>query len=102
MGGPPVGLFYFASPAGHATGRASLIAYFLFTDLVGLAFLAREGLVTQEAGLLAITFLPALAAGIWLGSRSFKTADPQRFRIIVLIILACLAVLTAVKAAMAF
>ena len=102
MGGPPVVLFYFASPAGHATGRASLIAYFLFTDVVGLGFLARAGLVTREAGLLALTFLPALAAGIWLGSRSFKTADPQRFRNIVLIILACLAVLTAVKAAVAF
>ena len=102
MGGPPVVLFYFASPAGHATGRASLIAYFLFTDVVGLGFLAREGLVTREAGVLAITFLPALAAGIWLGSRSFKTADPQRFRNIVLLILACLAVLTAAKAAMAF
>lgn len=102
MGGPPVVLFYFASPAGHAAGRASLIAYFLFTDVVGLGFLAREGLVTRDAGLLALCFLPALVAGIWLGSRSFKSADPQRFRRIVLIILACLAVLTAVKAVLGF
>ena len=102
MGGPPVVLFYFASPAGHAAGRASLIAYFLFTDVVGLGFLGREGLVTREAALLAAAFLPALVAGIWLGSRSFKSADPARFRKIVLIILACLAVLTAAKAAMAF
>jgi len=102
MGGPPVVLFYFASPAGHAAGRASLIAYFLFTDVVGLGFLAREGLVTKEAGLLAAVFLPALVAGIWLGSRSFKSADPARFRKVVLIILGCLAVLTALKAALAF
>ena len=102
MGGPPVVLFYFASPAGHAAGRASLIAYFLFTDVVGLAFLGREGLVTKDAGLLALSFMPALVAGIWLGSRSFKSADPQRFRKIVLVILACLAVLTAVKAVLAF
>ncbi len=102
MGGPPVVLFYFASPAGHAAGRASLIAYFLFTDVVGLGFLSREGLVTRDAGLLALAFLPALAVGIWLGSRSFKSADPARFRKVVLIILACLAVLTAVKAALAF
>lgn len=102
MGGPPVVLFYFASPAGHVAGRASLIAYFLFTDVVGLGFLSREGLVTQDAGLLALAFLPALGVGIWLGSRSFKSADPTRFRQIVLIILACLAVLTAVKAALAF
>lgn len=101
MGGPPVVLFYFASPAGNAAGRASLIAYFLFTDVVGLVFLAREGLVTQHAGLLALVFLPALVLGVWLGSRSFKTADPVRFRKIVLAVLAALAVITAVKAAMA-
>ena len=101
MGGPPVVLFYFASPAGHAAGRASLIAYFLFTDVVGLGFLSREGLVTWDAGLLALAFLPALATGIWFGSRSFKSADPVRFRKIVLVILACLALLAATKAALA-
>lgn len=101
IGGPPVVMFYFASPAGHAAGRASLIAYFLLTDVVGLAFLAREGLVTQTSGLLALAFLPALIAGVWLGARSFKTADPERFRKIVLLILALLAVITAAKAAIA-
>lgn len=98
IGGPPVILFYFASPAGHIAGRASLVTYFMLTDLVGLAFLAREGLVTREAGILALAFLPALAAGVWLGARMFKTADPVRFRKIVLIVLACLALLTAAKA----
>ncbi len=98
MGGPPVVLFYFASPAGNAAGRASLIAYFLFTDAVGLGFMAREGLVTPQSGILALAFLPALVAGVWLGSRSFKTADPARFRKIVLLVLAILALMTAVKA----
>ena len=101
IGGPPVVLFYFASPAGHAAGRASLIAYFLFTDVVGLLFLAREGLVTKQAGLLALAFLPALVAGVWLGSRGFKSADPLRFRRIVLMVLAALALITAVKAGLA-
>ena len=99
MGGPPVVLFYFASPAGNAAGRASLIAYFLFTDVVGLGFMAREALVTRAAGLLALSFLPALFLGVWLGSRGFKSADPERFRKIVLLVLAGLAVITAVKAA---
>lgn len=101
IGGPPVILFYFASPAGHAAGRASLVAFFILTDVTGLVFLSREGLVTRDAGLLALAFLPALAAGVWLGFRIFKSADPVRFRKIVLIILACLAVMTAVKAIMA-
>lgn len=101
IGGPPVILFYFASPAGHAAGRASLIAFFIVTDVTGLLFLAREGLVTKDSSVLALAFLPALAAGVWLGARSFKTADPARFRKIVLIILACLAVMTAAKALLA-
>ncbi len=101
IGGPPVILFYFASPAGHAAGRASLVAFFILTDATGLLFMSREGLVTREAGLMALAFLPALVAGVWLGARSFRTADPARFRQIVLIILACLALMTAAKAVLA-
>jgi uncharacterized membrane protein YfcA len=101
MGGPPVILFYFASPAGEAAGRASLIAYFLFTDIVGLAFLAREGLVTKDSGVLALAFLPALALGVSIGARRFRTADPARFRRIVLMVLAVLALITAAKSFLA-
>lgn len=101
IGGPPVILFYFASPAGHAAGRASLIAFFMLTDIVGLVFLSPEGLVTADSAIMALAFLPALAAGVWLGARSFKTADPARFRRIVLVILAGLAVLTAAKGLLA-
>jgi uncharacterized protein len=101
IGGPPVILFYFSSPAGHEVGRASVIVYFLATDLIGLAFLAREGLATPEAAWRAAIFLPALIAGVWLGARGFKTADPARFRRWVLIILAGLAILTAAQAMVA-
>lgn len=101
IGGPPVILFYFASPAGNAVGRASLVAYFMTTDLVGLGFLSREGLVTWAAVVKAAVFLPALIAGVWLGGKSFKTANPATFRKIVLAILAVLAVLTALKGLMA-
>jgi uncharacterized membrane protein YfcA len=45
----------------------------------------------------ALVFLPALLAGVWLGARSFKTADPAMFRKWVLAILAGLALLSAVK-----
>lgn len=97
IGGPPVILFYFASPAGNIAGRASVIAFFLATDLIGLTFQAREGLVTWEAFIRALTFVLPLLAGIWLGARSFKGADPATFRRWVLAILAVLAVLTAAK-----
>jgi uncharacterized membrane protein YfcA len=97
IGGPPVILFYFASPAGAVAGRASLIAYFLATDLIGLAFQWREGLLTRDAALRAAIFLAPLLAGVWLGARSFKSADPAVFRKYVLAILAGLALLTAAK-----
>jgi uncharacterized membrane protein YfcA len=97
IGGPPVILFYFASPAGVIAGRASLIAYFLATDLIGLTFQWREGLLTRDAVVRAAIFLAPLFAGVWLGARSFESADPAVFRKYVLAILAGLALLTAAK-----
>lgn len=94
IGGPPVILFFFSSPAGDAIGRASIIAFFLATDAIGLVFLAREGLVTQESLVRALIFLPALIAGIWLGAHSFKHSDQASFRKWVLRLLALLALLT--------
>ena len=97
IGGPPVILFYFASPAGNIVGRATLVASFLLTDAIGLAFLSRENLVTTDVLLRTLTFLPALLAGVWLGARSFKNADPIVFRKCVLAILTVLAITTAAK-----
>lgn len=98
IGGPPVVLFYFASPAGNIAGRASLIAFFLITDVIGLANQSLHGLVTQDALLRAIWFLPPLVVGVWIGARSFKGADPEKFRKVVLGLLAVMAVAVAVKA----
>jgi uncharacterized membrane protein YfcA len=97
IGGPPVILFYFSTPEGHVVGRASIIAYFLATDTIGLALLTHEGLVTWETLYRAAIFAIPLAVGVWLGARSFKTADPSMFRRIVLVLLFILAGLTATK-----
>ncbi len=97
IGGPPVILFYFSTPAGNIAGRASIIFYFLATDAIGLVYQSREGLVTWQAVTLAALFVLPLLTGIWLGARSFKSADPAVFRKWVLAILAVLAVLTAMK-----
>jgi uncharacterized protein len=91
IGGPPVILFYFASPAGNIAGRASLIAFFLATDIIGLSFQSREGLVTWDTAQRALVFLAPLLIGIWIGTRGFKNADPETFRKIVLVVLALLA-----------
>ncbi len=100
IGGPPVILFYFASPAGNIAGRASLIAFFLATDVIGLANQGPHGLVTWEAVTRALFFLPVLIVGVWLGARGFKTANPETFRRYVLVILAVLAILVGANASL--
>ena len=98
IGGPPVVLFYFASPAGNAAGRASMIIFFLATDVIGLANQSVHGLITKETAIRAAIYLPALIAGVWVGARSFKGTDPAQFRKYVLIILGVLAVIILLKA----
>jgi hypothetical protein len=94
MGGPPVVLFFFSAPMGLAAGRASLIAFFFFTDVIGLAWQGANGLIQLATVVRAALFLPPLAAGLWLGSRSFKGTDPSTFRRWVLRILMTLALIT--------
>jgi uncharacterized membrane protein YfcA len=99
IGGPPVILFFFSSPAGASVGRASVIAYFLGTDFIGLLLFAQADLTTQATIWRFLAFLPPLLVGVWMGARIFKHADPEGFRRWVLRILAVLAVLTAVQGA---
>ena len=94
IGGPPVILFFFASPAGMAAGRASVIAYFLGTDLIALAFMLRQDLIGTPQLWLALVFLPALLAGNWLGAKGFRGIEPEAFRRWILWILMLLALLT--------
>ena len=99
---PPVIIFFFGTPTGTLIGRASLIAFFIGTDIMGLSFLAREGLVTRDSFYRFVLFAPALFAGQWLGARSFKSTDPATFRIWVLRLLTLLALLTGVQGFLSF
>jgi uncharacterized membrane protein YfcA len=101
IGGPPVILFFFSTSAGAAVGRASIIAFFIATDAIGLSFLWREGLVTQASFWRFAVFLAPMLLGIWLGNRGFIHADPVLFRRWTLRVLMGLAVLTAGQGLMA-
>ena len=101
IGGPPVVVFFFNSPAGIAIGRASLIAFFIATDTMALGFLAANGLVTSEGFYRFLVFVPALLAGQWIGARGFSTTNPAAFQRWILRLLAMLAVLTGVQGAIA-
>src|SRR5262249_8955405 len=98
MGGPPLILFYLSTPAGIAAGRASIIAFIVATDVMGLGFQASVGLVTADTFRLALWLLPSLLLGVWLGSRAFHRADPARFRVWTLRILMALALLLGAQA----
>jgi hypothetical protein len=97
-GGPPVVLFYFSTPAAAAVGRASVIAFFLSTDTLGLADLGWNGLVTVQSFAQFVAWLPALLIGVAVGAKGFRHMDQAKFRRIVLIILVALAAVTLAKA----
>ncbi|TDQ81010.1 hypothetical protein A8950_2880 [Dongia mobilis] len=98
IGGPPVVLFYFSTPAAAAVSRASVIAFFLSTDVLGLAGHWYEGLITTQSFVQFLAWLPALLLGVWVGARGFKRIDQATFRRAVLVLLMLLAVISLAKA----
>ena len=102
IGGPPVILFYFASPAGAAAGRASLTAFFLAIDVIWLTNpSAIMGLIHWSMAIRAAFYLPFLLGGIWIGNHAFKGVDEAKFRKSVLLILMVMAVLIGAKSIVA-
>lgn len=99
IAGPPAILFYFSSPAAAAVSRASLITYFLGTDVVAASFSAAYGLLTPAALSRALVLLVPLGCGVAIGNRRFIASDPGVFRRVVLALLMVLAITGLVRAA---
>ena len=98
IGGPPVVLFYFSTSGAAAIGRASIIFFFLFTDLLGVGYFATQGIVTMQSFVQAALWLPALLVGVWIGAHCFRRMNHDAFRRWVLVILIALALLGIGKA----
>ena len=98
IGGPPVVLFYFSTPGAAAIGRASIIFFFLFTDLLGVGYFVTQGIVTAQSFVQSLAWLPALLVGVWIGAHGFRKLNQETFRRWVLVILIALAVLGIAKA----
>lgn len=98
IGGPPVVLFYFSTPAAAAVSRASVIAFFLSTDVLGLAGHWYEGLITEQSFVQFLAWLPALLVGVWVGAHGFHRVNQATFRKAVLVLLMGLAAMTLAKA----
>ncbi|MBV8768681.1 MAG: sulfite exporter TauE/SafE family protein [Hyphomicrobiales bacterium] len=98
MGGLPVALFLAASSIAPATMRASFIAYFFALDILAGTLLAREGILGEQALVVALSCLPILVIGLLLGGRHFLSASPEEFRRHTLWLLVLLALIGFAKA----
>ena len=68
-GGPPVIILLLGSSAGMAVSRASLIAFFGATDIIGIGIVAVAGLLDPTALIRTVAFAPAMLVGATLGAR---------------------------------
>jgi uncharacterized membrane protein YfcA len=100
-GGPPVILFFLSSPAGSAVGRASLIVFFLFTDVFASFFYWQKGMIDGNTLYFTAVFLLPLGLGMLAGSRLFAAIDEKRFNAAVLCLLMAISVIALVRSVMA-
>jgi uncharacterized membrane protein YfcA len=102
IGGPPAILFFFSSPVGAAVSRASLIAFFLVTDILAAGFCIAAGLMTLDhAGQALILALP-MAGGLFLGKLAFFRTPETVFKKRVLLYLMILSLMTLARSAKPF
>ncbi len=98
IGGPPVILFYLATPAGVVVSRASLIAYFLVTDLLAFGIALAQGLVAPDTLYRGAILVIPLTAGLTVGRRYFRQSSAEALRRKVLLLLAVLSGLALIRA----
>jgi len=98
MGGPPVILFFLASPEGVAVGRASLLVYFFFISAWSIVTQAVAGLLDLKVLVLALLMIPVMAVGNVLGDRLFNRAKAATYQRVALAFLLAIAILAIARA----
>ncbi len=91
MGGPPAVLFFFSNAAGVASGRASLIAFFLVLDLVAAGYAGVQGLYDMALAARIVVLAPFMLMGAYAGAHAFGLADPETVRRAALVMLIVIA-----------
>lgn len=104
MGGLAVATILSTGALSPAALRATMIVLFLFTDVYALACMALwqggdRGAASMSASLVMqlVWWIPAMAAGVWVGQRKFHSVDPAVFRQRVLQLLLLLAFMAVVR-----
>jgi uncharacterized membrane protein YfcA len=98
MGGPPVIIYFLASPAGVAAGRASLLAYFFFLSLGNAAMIAVAGLLNWRVAVLSALMLPMMFLGNALGNRWFDKASAKTYERVAFLFLLAVAMVAVARA----
>lgn len=98
MPGPPVIVLFLAGPLTVEVGRASMVAFFAFSNAVGAAAAGVAGLLGWGTALLALVSVPLLLGAQWAGRRAYARGGEAQYRRIALWFLAALALLTAARA----
>lgn len=96
IGGPPVIAFLLAGPDSAATNRATLILFFIFSQVIAVALYAAGGVITARVMWLTALMLPAQIAGLWIGARYFPMASEAAYRRIAIGVLLVIGIATMV------
>jgi len=98
MPGPPVVVFFLASPASAAVSRASLQFFFMLTGFASLSLGIVSGIVTWTTAVLALLLTPALMLGTWAGEQAFHRTEGRNYRPAAIAVLLAIGVLATMRA----
>ncbi|WP_051559985.1 sulfite exporter TauE/SafE family protein [Marinobacterium jannaschii] len=101
IGGLPVVLMMLYSGMSAIATRATLVAYFVVTDIYAMAWMGHQDLLTAEVVSLSLLVLLPMTAGIGLGSWLFRRSGQGGFRTLALVLLLLVSGIGLVRAGMA-
>ena len=96
--GPPLVIAFHGKGLAPTAFRATLAMTFLIQGAVSLGGFAVTGHVTRDALVVAAIGVPGTALGWMTGQRLFDRLDHERFRVVVLAMLACSGLVTLISA----
>jgi uncharacterized membrane protein YfcA len=97
MPGPSVIFLFLAVPIAHEAGRASLILFFQVSAVMSAISATVAGLMEVHSLILGALLVPAMLVGNWLGDRVFDKASAKTYRRMVVLLLAGVGAVAAVR-----
>ena len=97
MPGPSVIFLFLAVPIAHEAGRASLILFFQISAMMSAVSATFAGLLELHSLILGALLVPAMLVGNTLGDRMFDKASAKTYRRVVVVLLAGLGAVAAVR-----